>query len=314
MELIKKQHRYLTLDDHLKAKYGKKVFKIALNGDFTCPNRDGTISSKGCLFCSEKGSGDFAGNKHEPLATQFQSIKKIMEQKWKDGLYIVYFQANTNTYAPLEKLKALYEEAILLDPNIIALSIATRCDSLSPEILDYLEELNQRIPVWVELGLQSIHPKTMDFLNLGYDTKTFQKAVYELSKRKITVIAHIINGLPEETTEMMLETIKFINSLPIKGLKIHSLFIQKQTPLAIIFEKKTFKLLTLEEYVDIVSRQLAILRTDIVIHRISGDAPRAELIAPKWGLKKLVVMNEIDKRMKNLDYYQGCMSEEQNKN
>lgn len=300
------QHRYNALDYYLKAKYRKKVFKIALNGNFTCPNRDGKISTRGCIFCSAEGSGDFAGSRYEPLEEQFRSIKTIMEQKWPDGLYIVYFQANTNTYAPLSKLKELFETAIRLDPKIVAISIATRCDSLSPDILDYLEELNSRIPVWVELGLQTIHPETMKFLNLGYDTETFRSAVYELRKRKIETIAHIINGLPGENKAMMFETINFINQLPINGIKIHSLFILKNTILGKMFLQNPFPVLSLEEYVDIVAEQIAHLREDIIIHRISGDAPREELLAPLWSLKKMVVMNEIDKKMRELDYYQGC--------
>jgi hypothetical protein len=306
MDFKNKQHRYYALDYYLKEKYGKKVFKIALNGNFTCPNRDGNISTRGCLFCSETGSGDFAGNRFEPLEKQFETIKTIMESKWQNGLYIIYFQANTNTYAPLDYLKDLFEKAIKLDPKIVAISIATRCDALNEEILEYLEELNQRIPVWVELGLQTIHSKTMRFLNLGYDELTFEKAVYSLSERKIEVIAHIINGLPGEDKEMMLDTIGFLNKLPIKGLKIHSLFISKNTILGKIYQKEPFPILSLEEYVDIVTEQLAFLREDIIIHRINGDAPRDDLIAPLWSLKKLVIMNEIDKRMKALSFYQGC--------
>lgn len=301
-----KQHRYNALDYHLKTKYGKKVFKISLNGNFTCPNRDGKVGTGGCIFCSAKGSGDFAGSRHEPLKTQFDKIKAIMERKWPDGLYIPYFQANTNTYAPLSKLKALYEEALACDPKIVALSIATRCDCLESEVLDYLEELNGRIPIWMELGLQTAHPETMEFLNLGYDLQTFQWAVHELNKRGIEVIAHIINGLPGETKEMMLETVKFINALPINGVKIHSLFIMKNTQLGKMYLEKPFPVLSLEEYAEIVSEQLALLREDIVIHRVSGDAPREELLAPLWTRKKLVVMNEIDRRMRKLDYHQGC--------
>lgn len=310
MNYANKQHRYYALDYYLKEKYGQKVFKISLNGNFTCPNRDGTISTKGCIFCSAEGSGDFAGDRFEPLEKQFTTIKNIMEQKWPNGLYIVYFQANTNTYGPIEKLKELFETAIKLDPKIVTISIATRCDALSPEVLDYLGELNTRIPVWVELGLQTIHPKTMKFLNLGYDTESFKKAVYALKARNIETIAHIINGLPGENKEMMLETSKFLNALPIKGIKIHSLFILKNTILGKLYQKNPFPVLSLDEYVDIVSEQIANLREDIVIHRISGDAPRKDLIAPLWSLKKFVVMNEIDKRMGALNYYQGCKLKE----
>lgn len=300
------QHRYLTLDNYLKEKYGQKVCKIALNGDFTCPNRDGTISTKGCLFCSAEGSGEFAGQRGEALEKQFASIRSMMHQKWPDALYIVYFQANTNTYGPLEKLKNLFEKAINLDEKIIGLSIATRCDCLDEEVLAYLEELNQRIPVWVELGLQTIHHQTMEFLNLGYDLKTFTKAVSNLRSRGITTIVHIINGLPGEDKNMMLETASFLNNIDIQGVKLHSLFILKNTILGKMYQENPFPLLSMAEYVDIVCEQIAILKENIVIHRISGDAPLKELLTPLWSIKKLVVMNEIDKLMKAKNYYQGC--------
>ena len=217
-----------------------------------------------------------------------------MERNGLDGLYIPIL-ANTNTYAP-SKLKALYEEALACDPKIVALSIATRCDCLESEVLDYLEELNGRIPIWMELGLQTAHPETMEFLNLGYDLQTFQWAVHELNKRGIEVIAHIINGLPGETKEMMLETVKFINALPINGVKIHSLFIMKNTQLGKMYLEKPFPVLSLEEYAEIVSEQLALLREDIVIHRVSGvTAGRL----PPLDKKKLVVMNEIDRECAN---------------
>lgn len=300
-----KQHRYYTLDQYLKQEYKSKVFKVALNGDFDCPNRDGTIQKYGCLFCSEKGSGDFAGNKEDSLEIQFKEISSIIHQKWPEAKYIVYFQANTNTYGSIDKLKALYEKAINLDKNIVAISIATRCDSISPEVYEYLEELNKKIPVWVELGLQSIHQKTLDFMNVGYSVKQFDEAVMNLRKRNIQVIAHIINGFPKETKSMMLKTVMHLNKLDIQGLKIHSLFVTKNTILGNIYQNNPFPMLTLEEYVDIVTDQLAILKDSIVVHRVNGDAPREDLLAPLWSIKKLVVMNEIDKKMKEKDYYQG---------
>jgi hypothetical protein len=306
MNYVNAQHRYYYLDYYLREKYHCKVFKVALNGNFSCPNRDGSISTKGCLFCSEKGSGDFAGNPNDPLNSQFQIIKGVTGQKWKDAKYIAYFQANTNTYGPIEKIIDLAEQAIKLDPDIVAISLATRCDCLSEAVLNYLGMLNQRIPVWVELGLQTIHPETMEAMNLGYDLPTFQKAVNDLRLRNIDVIAHIIDGLPGETKAMMLETAQFLNSQDIQGLKIHSLFVLKNTPLGDEYLKKPFPILTMEEYVDIVSEQLAILNDRIVIHRVSGDAPVDDLIEPQWSTKKLVVMNEIDKAMKRKKYTQGC--------
>lgn len=300
------QHRYYTIDRYLKDKYQKKVFKVALNGNFSCPNRDGTISDKGCFFCSNKGSGDFAGDPKDTLLTQFTKIKEIISLKWPNSKYIVYFQANTNTYAPLEKLKKLFEEAITLDKDIVAISIATRPDCLNKEVIEYLSELNKRIPVWIELGLQTIHQKTADFINRGYNTNIFKNICYQLYNNGINTIVHIINGLPYETKEMMLATIKYLNILPINGIKIHSLYIIEDTILADIYKNKNFPILSLAEYVNIVCEQLALLRDDIVVHRINGDAPKEFLIEPKWSIKKLVVMNEIDKEMKKRDYFQGC--------
>ena len=300
------QHHYNTLDEYLKAKYHAKVFKVALNGDFSCPNRDGTISNKGCIFCSEKGSGDFAGDKHDSLEVQFNTVKNIILKKWPQALYIVYFQANTNTYAPLAKLKQLFEKAITLDPKIVAISIATRPDCLSEEIIAYLNDLNKRIPVWIELGLQTIHKETAKFINRGYSLSIFEKAVQDLRKCHINTIVHIINGLPNETKEMMIETVKYLNHLDIQGVKIHSLFILKNTILGNIYQNNPFKVLSQEEYVDIVCEQIAYLKQNIIIHRLNGDAPKDLLIAPWWSVKKFVVMNEIDKEMKRRNYYQGC--------
>lgn len=305
-EYINNQHRYYTLDYYYRHKYNSKVYKIALNGNFSCPNRDGTISYNGCIFCSEKGSGDFAGDKEKSLSQQWQDIKTIMEKKWNNGKYIAYFQANTNTYGPINKIKKLFDEAIALDKNIVALDIATRPDSINELTLQYLAELNKKTNVIVELGLQTIHKQTAQLINRGYDLSQFEKCVKQLRNNNIEVIVHIINGLPFETKEMMLDTIKYLNQCDIQGIKIHSLFVLKNTELAKMYNNNEFQMLELNEYVDIVTEQLALLRDDIVIHRISGDAPKNLLIAPMWSLKKFVVMNEIDKEMKNRNYYQGC--------
>lgn len=302
----KSQHQYYTLDSYLKKVFNKKVFKVSLNGNFSCPNRDGTLSYEGCYFCSEKGSGEFAGNKYDPLKIQFKNVKDIIHHKWPEASYIVYFQANTNTYGPLSKLKTLFEEAITLDKDIVAISIATRPDCMNEEIINYLSELNQRIPVWIELGLQTIHQKTADFINRGYQLPTFVNAVRLLRAHHLLTIVHIINCLPYETKEMMLETISFLNTLDIQGIKIHSLCITKNTKLGKIYQDKPFKIYTLEEYVDIVVDELALLRPDIVVHRLSADTAKDELIAPLWSLKKFVVMNEIDKEMRKRKYFQGC--------
>lgn len=299
------QHKYYNLDRYLKETYNTKVFKVALNGNFTCPNRDGTISSKGCIFCSPSGSGDFAGNKNDSLKNQFDTVREIIHKKWKEAKYIAYFQANTNTYKPLAELKKLYEEAINLDPNVIILSIATRPDCLPDDVLDYLEQLNKKIKIWVELGFQTSNENTANFINRGYKNEVFEKTVKALRKRNIDVIVHIINGLPNETNVDMINTIKYLNTFDIQGIKIHSLFILDNTPLGKLYKENPFNILSLEEYCNITTEQLALLKPNIIVHRVNGDAPRENLIEPKWSLKKLVVMNEIDKLMVKKKYYQG---------
>lgn len=305
MNLMNHEKHYNTLNNYYLHKYQKKVFKIALNGGFTCPNIDGTVASGGCTFCSYMGSGDFAGNKLEPLNMQFEKQKDMMHQKWEDGYYIVYFQANTNTHAPLERLKTLFEEAITLDPKIVLLSIATRPDVLPDDVIDYLSELNQRMPVQIELGLQTIHQTTSDFINRAHDLKCFDDAVKRLREKNLEVVVHIINGLPFETKEMMIETVKHINTLDIQGIKIHMLHLMEKTKMGYQYKKNPWKLLSLEDYVDITVDQILWLRKDIIIHRLTGDSPQSMLLAPMWTKKKFVVTNEIDKRLRRLNLYQG---------
>lgn len=308
-KLINDEKHYVTLNNYLKNIYNKKVFKVSLNGDFSCPNRDGKISYDGCIFCSEKGSGDFAGEKGLPIKEQFYNIVKMMEKKWNDGYYIAYFQANTNTYDTLENLKKRYNEIIkdgvLLDDKIKILSIATRPDCLDEEIVSYLASINKIIPVWVELGFQTMHHKTAILINRGYFNDTFIDAVNLLNKYNLTTIVHIINGLPGETYEDMIATAKFLNTLPIQGVKIHMLHIMKNTPLEKYYKETNFNVLSLDEYVKIVSNQLRYLNDNIVIHRVTGDSPKDLLIEPLWTLKKFVVINEIDKYMRNNNIYQG---------
>ena len=294
--------RYHTLNYYYKNKYGKKTFKVSLNAGFSCPNKEKT--GHGCIFCSRLGSGDFAGNKEDDLLTQFNEIKEIMEQKWPNSYYIGYFQANTNTYAPLEILKEKYESILSL-PNVIGLNIATRSDAISASCYDYLEELNKRTDLTIELGLQSIHEKTAKFINRGHDLANFEKAVKELQNRNIKVVVHIINGLPYETKEDMLETVKYLNKLNIDGIKIHMLHIIKDTDLADYYNSNPFHILTKDEYIDIVCEQLEYLNPQIVIHRITGDPKKEDLIEPTWLLKKFVVLNDIDKEMKKRNIYQG---------
>jgi radical SAM protein (TIGR01212 family) len=305
MNYFTSEKRYNTVNEFYRSKFNSKVFKIALNGNFTCPNRDGTLSNKGCIFCSEKGSGDFAGDPFESLDNQFQTIKTMMQNKWSQGKFIAYFQANTNTYGPIDKIKPLFESALKLDKDVIGLSIATRSDCLNNEILDYLEDINKRTYLSIELGLQSIHNTSLQFINRGHDLDNFINGCKELRKRNINVIVHIINGLPGETEEDMLATVKLLNTLDIQGIKIHMLFVQKNTELAYYYKQNPFHLLTLEEYVDIVVKQIELLNDSIIIHRMTGDAPRKELIAPLWTLKKFVVTNKIDKKMRERNTYQG---------
>ncbi|HHU80287.1 MAG: TIGR01212 family radical SAM protein [Bacilli bacterium] len=305
MKYFTKEKYYHTLNNYLTNKYHTKVFKVSLNGNFTCPNRDGTISSLGCLFCSESGSGDFAGEKTETLTEQFQNVLTRMKEKWPEGKYIAYLQANTNTYAPLDELKEKYEEIIKIDPNIIIFSIATRPDCLSDEVIEYLAELNKRVEIWVELGFQTCHERSAKFINRGYSNEVFVESVNKLRAHNLTTIVHIINGLPNETKEMMIETAKFLNNLDIQGIKIHMLHVMKNTPLGELYMKKPFNLLTRDEYVDVVVNQLEHLRKEIVIHRVTGDAPKDLLIEPTWTLKKFVVLNEIDKLMRKEHRFQG---------
>lgn len=296
--------RYHTLDYFYKHKYGTKVFKVSLNAGFTCPNIDGTKGHGGCIYCSKLGSGEFAGNKQKDLVTQFYEVKEIMHKKWPSAKYIGYFQAHTNTYAPLSILKEKYE-CILNLPNVIGLNIATRPDSISEECLDYLEELNKKTNITIELGLQSIHEKTARAINRCHTLTCFEEMVYKLHNRNIPIVVHIMNGLPGETKEMMLETISYLNTLPIWGIKIHMLHIIKGTALATQYERHPFPLLTKEEYVDIVCDQLELLDEHIVINRITGDPKKEDLIAPTWLLKKFCVLNEIDKELKRRNSYQG---------
>ena len=296
--------RYHTLDYHYKSKWNKKVCKISLNGGFSCPNKDGTKGIGGCIFCSKLGSGDYAGDLNKSLDEQFEQIKSVMNNKWKDCYYIGYFQANSNTYDTLENLKKRYEP-ILKKENVIGLSIATRCDCITDECYDYLEDLNKRTYLTVELGLQSIHDKTAKLINRGHDLNCFNEAINNLRKRKINVVVHIINGLPYETKEDTIDTIKYVNKLDIQGIKIHMLHILKDTKLAELYEKEHFHVLSKEEYIDIVCDQLELLRSEIVIHRITGDPKVDDLVAPHWLIKKFGVLNDIDKELVKRDSYQG---------
>ena len=296
--------RYHTLDYFYKHKFNSKVCKISLNAGFSCPNLDGTVGYGGCIYCSKLGSGEFAGNVKDNLLKQFDDVKKIYEKKWPNAKYIGYFQARTNTYAPNNKLKDIYE-TILNNKDIIGLNIATRPDSISNECLDYLEKLNKKTYLTIELGLQTINDKTAKLINRCYKLDIFTKMVFELRKRNIEVVVHIINGLPYETKEDMINTVKYLNKLDIQGIKIHMLSVLKDTPLEIMYRSDKFHILNKDEYIDIVINQLENLRPEIVIHRITGDPKIEDLIEPNWLTKKFCVLNDIDKEMLKRKTYQG---------
>ena len=300
--------RYHTLNYFYKQKFNEKIFKVSLDAGFTCPNIDGTKGYGGCIYCSKKGAGEFAGDKEKDLHTQFIEIKELMHKKWKHAKYIGYFQAHTNTYAPVDVLKEKYE-TILKEDNVVGISIATRPDSITDECLNYLEELNKKTFLTVELGLQTIHEKTSKLINRGCTLKEAENMIYKLKEKNINTVIHIINGLPGETKEMMIETTKYLNKLPIDGIKIHMLNIVKDTALEKLYKFKPFHILTEEEYVDIVINQLETLRDEIVIHRITADPKIEDLIEPLWLTKKFCVLNKIDKEMKKRDTYQGIKAD-----
>lgn len=293
--------RYHTLNYDLTKKFGTRVFKVSLNGNFLCPNFK---NGSGCIFCSAKGSGDFAGNKEEDLLTQFNTIKDKLNNKWPDTKYIAYFQANTNTYAPVNVLKEKFEQ-VLTFPNIVGINIGTRPDAITDECLEYLTILNKRTFLTIELGLQSMHDNTLKLINRGHDLACFDECVKRLKKAGIDVVVHIINGLPYETKEMMMDTIRHLNKLDIQGIKIHMLHVLKNTKLESYYKENNFHLLTKEEYVNIVCDQIEELKESIVIHRLTGDGAKDELIAPLWILKKVSVLNDIDKELKKRGTYQG---------
>lgn len=289
--------RYHTLNYYNKTKYGCKVFKVSLNAGFSCPNKK---NSTGCIYCYN-GSGE---NDGMDLISQFNKVRDNNLKKWPNAKYIGYFQAGTNTYADTETLKSKYEPILKLD-NVIGLNIATRCDALDEDVLDYLEDLNNRTDLIVELGLQTIHEDTSKLINRGHTLEQFESAVLELRKRNIDVVVHIINGLPFETKEMMLDTVRYLNKLDIQGIKIHMLFILKDTPILNLYNTTHFHVLSKEEYIDIVINQLELLRPEIVIHRITGDPIKELLVEPSWLLKKFSVLDDIDKEMVSRDSYQG---------
>ena len=297
-------NRYYSLDTYLKETFGEKVYRISLNGGMTCPNRDGTKGTRGCIFCSRGGSGDFAESSLLSVTEQIEAGRKKLAAKTKCRKFIAYFQAYTNTYAPVSYLEQIFMEA-LQEPDVKVLSIATRPDCLSDDILDLLNRLNQIKPVWIELGLQTIHEKSAEFIRRGYPLSMFERAVTQLHHIGIPVIVHTILCLPNETKQMMLDTISYLNRLPIQGIKLQLLHILKHTDLAKSYEQSPFWLPSLEEYLELLGVLISHLRPDIVVHRLTGDGPKNLLIAPKWTANKRLVLNSIQKYFKDTDIWQG---------
>ena len=291
---------YLSFNKYLKDKFGQKVYKISLDGGFTCPNRDGKTGTRGCIFCSKGGSGDFAENRDMSITEQIESGKKKVEKKIKSGKYIAYFQAFTNTYAPVETLRQKYEQAIN-HPDIVALSIATRPDCLGDDVLKLLDEMNKIKPVFVELGLQTIHQKSAKYIRRGYDLSVYDKAVRDLKKIGVNVVVHVILGLPNESENDMLETIKYVCESGANGIKLQLLHVIDGTDLAKDYEKGLFKTLEFDEYVNLIVKCVKIIPKDIVIHRLTGDGAKKDLIAPLWSADKKKVLNAINKALRETD-------------
>lgn len=295
---------YHSLDYMLRERFGEKVYKVTLNGDMSCPNRDGKIGTRGCIFCSAGGSGDFAADAALSITDQIESQISILSQKRPIHKYIAYFQAYTNTYAPVEYLEKIFTEAIS-HPKIVALSIGTRPDCLSPEIVALLSRLNKQKPVWIELGLQTIHESTARYIRRGYPLCVFDDAVKRLRKENIEVIVHTILGLPGENTADILETMEYLNHMDIQGIKLQLLHVLRGTDLAADYEKGLFQTYERDEYISLLINCLEHLRPDMVIHRITGDGPKDLLIAPLWASRKREVLNMLHHRMKEEQSYQG---------
>ncbi|RJW37697.1 TIGR01212 family radical SAM protein [Clostridiales bacterium TF09-2AC] len=296
---------YHSLDYELKKQFGQKVYKLSLNGGMTCPGRDGTLGSGPCIFCSAGGSGDFAAPVMDSVHEQIEAAKLQVQRKMSGpGSYIAYFQSYTNTYAPLSHLRAIFTDAIR-HPDIAALSVATRPDCLGPEVVDLLRELNSIKPVWVELGLQTIHESTARFIRRGYPLPVFESALLRLKEAGITVIVHVILGLPGETREMMLETVRYLAKGVADGIKLQLLHILNGTDLARIYRNTPFPVLSMEEYLDLVIDCVELLPPDMTIHRITGDGPKKLLVSPLWSGNKRLVLNSLHRRFKERDTWQG---------
>ncbi len=296
--------RYHTLNYHYRQQFNDKVFKVSLDAGHSCPNRDGTIGSGGCTYCSEQGSGDYAGKRVQSLSEQFANIRDRMHKKWPNALYMAYFQAYTNTYGPIAQLRENYY-AVLEQKGVVGLSISTRPDCLPLEVLDLLSELNEKTKLTVELGVQTMHDRTLTTINRGHDYQCFLDAVDELSRRQIEIVPHIILNLPGETREDMLATAHALAQLPIQGIKIHMLYLLANTPLVSQYEGGELEFMSRDQYVELIVDILEILPQDLVIHRLTGDGPLELLIEPLWTLRKWEVLNAIDDELTRRDSWQG---------
>ncbi len=300
---------YHSFDYMLKERFSCKIYKTALNGGMTCPNRDGTLGERGCIFCSQGGSGDFAGDRRDSITEQINKQAEKLAQKRNASAFIAYFQAYTNTYAPVDYLRKIYTEAIN-HPQVAAVSIGTRPDCLGPDVLALLEELNQIKPVWIELGLQTIHERTAAYIRRGYPLSCFEEAVKALRQRDLEVIVHTILGLPGESRQDILETMEYLNHRDIQGIKLQLLHVLKGTDLALDYLEGRFSVYTMEEYLDVLIDCLEHLSPDIVIHRLTGDGPKDLLMAPLWSSKKRTVLNTLHHECKIRHAYQGRLYKE----
>lgn len=298
------EKRYRSFSYEMKRLFGTRMIKLSLDGGFTCPNRDGTIGSRGCIFCGERGAGEFTASRALSIEGQIESQKEWMSKKWSNGKYVSFFQNFTNTYSTYEDLKEKYNQAIA-GQDMAGLAIATRPDCLSEQVLDLLEEMNDKTFLWIELGLQTIHDEGAEFIRRGYPLEQYDQAVRELKKRKIKVVTHLIYGLPGESKEDILASLKHVGGNDTWGIKIHSLYIQEGTDLAHYYKENPFPMLSKDEYIDLVADSIELLPQDMVIHRLTGDGKRSLLVAPKWSLGKRRVLSGIDQELKKRDSYQG---------
>lgn len=296
--------RYHTWNYYLRHRYHQKVFKVALNAGLTCPNRDGVCGTGGCTFCGSEGSGECAGDVRDDVITQFQNGYLLQQKKWPSGKAIAYFQAYTNTYCSLTQLKTMIEP-FLYNPNIVAISLATRADCLEDDKIDYLQSLSKHIDIWVELGLQSIHNHTAQRINRGHTYETFVDCVQKLQHTSLKVCVHLINSLPYETKEEMLISAQKVGELPIHAVKLHMLHLMQDTKMASQYAQNSFPILSKEEYIDVIISQLEVLPKEIIIQRLTGDGIQEKLILPDWTKKKVIVLNDIDKEMVKRNTWQG---------